>query len=99
MAACATVGARSEASGVHMWKGTSDTLKASPTRSRPVPTRKSGLSSIEEEIFQGPLDRGHPPAVEPDEDVDRDRQRLQPEEDRHQVGPLGPEHPPPGGEL
>src|SRR5690349_16671544 len=32
-------GAPSYASGVHMWNGTADTLKANPTRSNPTATR------------------------------------------------------------
>ena len=35
-------GAPSYASGVHMWKGTADTLKAKPTSNRPMATRCSG---------------------------------------------------------
>ena len=33
-------GAPSYTSGVHTWNGTAETLKASPTRSRPMPTRR-----------------------------------------------------------
>src|SRR5882672_2123133 len=37
-------GAPSYASGVHMWNGTAEILKAKPTRRRPRATRISGLS-------------------------------------------------------
>src|ERR671928_67853 len=37
-------GAPSYASGVHMWNGTAEILKAKPTSSRPRATRISGLS-------------------------------------------------------
>ncbi len=43
MNAVTTVGAPWYASGVHMWKGTSDTLKANPTRSSPTPTVNTGF--------------------------------------------------------
>src|SRR5262249_57306871 len=38
MNAVTIVGAPSYASGVHMWKGTADTLKQNPTASRPTAT-------------------------------------------------------------
>ena len=40
MKAVSAVGAPWYTSGVHMWKGTADTLKKKPTSSRPTPARK-----------------------------------------------------------
>src|SRR5216684_2004456 len=38
-----TVGAPSYTSGVHMWKGAADALKASPTESKPMPSKSRTL--------------------------------------------------------
>jgi len=49
-------------------------------------------------IFQRALQRRHPLPVEPHEHVDGDGQRLQPQEDGHQVRALRHEEHPRGGE-
>src|SRR6478736_10486454 len=40
-----SVGAPSYASGVHMWNGTADTLKAKPTSKSSIATTSNGLGS------------------------------------------------------
>ncbi|OPZ76544.1 MAG: hypothetical protein BWY77_01878 [bacterium ADurb.Bin431] len=45
MKAVTEVGAPSYTSGVHMWKGTSATLKPNPTRSSPIAASTRGLEA------------------------------------------------------